>query len=464
MERAKKTKKELAFIFYTEKQIQSFLVSGLIEKLKNHYIITCIVTVKLSDNFSHFSDIRIIQIKSWPRILTLMTNIQQCAYLWRYKDRSMSFTVRAFNQFGTKSERNRWQSVILYEMENWNFLKRFSVRVLALNPWLLFLNLLLNLFRRILRNRLFNSIIKKNDFHLVLIPFGGHMSAEFTTLSWFFKTQVESKVVALQENWDNLSSKSFITNEIDGVLVWGEQSSSHVRFLHRKNHIDVHEVGAPKFDLYWSENTLKPIAISDVFGRRIDLSESDYLLVTGTGDGIDDFQLISMCYKILEEMKLENLILVYRPHPKTRTKHDLTKLLEAYPEIIIDEGIEAQFFNHHVPLVRNARVVINHFSTLSLESLISHTPVIIPLFLGKPAIYKYTRVINEFQHYIGLRLIRMLYTPQNPEELKESLQEILRLGEDEIEVCFKSLRLEWLCVKGPYFINVLGAIEKILQD
>jgi hypothetical protein len=125
---------------------------------------------------------------------------------------------------------------------------------------------------------------------------------------------------------------------------------------------------------------------------------------------------------------------------------------------LIDAGNEASDFGHQIPLVQNCFVLLNHFSTLTLEGLIAGTQVAVPLFLGREtARYKYRDILNEWHHMSGISFLDNLHLPANAEEFATSLRHSFH-RRDEPK---KPQNIEWVCHKGQYTQEILSTLAKI---
>ena len=457
------TKSRLAFVFYHKRHLVTFLETGLLEKISNDFELDLYLPSNLNIEKDFYNNFRIVSYLPANRLVIRLTSLLENVSLWKYKDMSMALRVRAINQFASKKCRANWTSVIVYENEELSELKRFLIRILSHNFLYLLLRMLLTVIRNLFYRSLLRSLRIDQKYDLAILPFGGHVSAEFATFTWAFK-KTKTKTVALQENWDNVSSKTVLTYKPDFFLAWGEQSAAHLRMVHNFDPQRIHIVGAPKFDGYFKKNTKKAIANSQILDREIDLYNSEYILITGTGDGIDDFELISSCYKAIDNGVGTKVSIVYRPHPSTRSYHDLCSLVENYPNLILDEGESARKYDHHIGLVRNAKLVINHFSTISLEALISNVPVCLPLHLGRNSKFNYSRAVDEYSHYIGIRLLSLVSTPGNVEEFEQLIKNFVNDKNQNKEISNAAYNLSWICKKGPYYQNFKYVIDNILDN
>ena len=444
---------KLAFFLYNKKQRASFVETGVIAEISGIYDTKLLLSdEKLELGFDKVITRELVQVlPKLPKSSRKITTFMQCVALWRFKDRSMGHKVRAYCQFGSPKERKEWSSVIVYEMENWSEIKRIFLKVLAMQPFYCIAKSVELCLRNLLLTRYWRSILQEID--IVALPFAGHISYEFSLMVWLCK-KMKIKTLAIQENWDNVSSKTFITEEPDFFGVWGEQSKSHLIEIHELHQTRIRILGSPRFEPYFIGKIQDPIAASSEFGNT-NLVGRRYVLLAGTGDGIDDEMLIDASYSACLGIK-PNVNLIYRPHPFTRYQHNFRELKSKYPLLIFDEGDEARTFGHHIPLVQNASIIISHLSTLVLEGLINEKFVCVPLFLGRDASIEYSRFIDGAQHYIGLRLVGNLVTPSSLEDMKSVINECLSRRRPT-----SNANLEWICSKGNFTNNLLDVLSEM---
>jgi hypothetical protein len=439
-----------AFILYSKSQVNSFVKSGVLADVASNSSLQVLVKNRDLTQGENPS----LSTQDLPGLNPLVPRIsglvQMCA-LWRYKDRSMNHTVRAYASFGSKNQRRDWTCVVVSEMKVILF-KRLGIRMLSRSPLFELLKWIESVARTLLiREKTLNQFRK---YSVLLIPFSGHIGIEFGTYVWIAK-KLGIKSVAIQENWDNLSTKTFLTEEPDYFFVWGKQSEGHVRAIHKMRNTRITVIGSPRFSTYYSGNFSDPVvALPD--GRKITISKP-YVLIGGTGDGIDDEVLLSTTFFALSDYEGE-IEVVYRPHPMSRTPRNLRELEGKYPSLLIDAGEEAGDFGHQIPLVQNCFVLLNHFSTLTLEGLIAGTQVVVPLFLGREtAMYKYRDIFNEWHHMSGISFLSNLHLPADSEEFALSLRDSFH-GRNEPR---KPQDIEWVCHKSQYSEKLLYSLEKL---
>jgi hypothetical protein len=449
---------KVAIAFYAASQLNSFVKTNVIQDLCNSHDVkilstNSLIAKALKKDFKITAEQALI-----PKLVRRISGFVQMVSLWKFRDRSMNHVVRAMASFGTKKDRKSWKCVVVSEMRI-SLWKRLTVRSMSLNP----LFLILRSFERLLLQSLMMNRFRKSlkGVDLFLVPFSGHIGADFGDLVWVAR-QLKIPVVGLQENWDNLSTKTFILEEPDYFLVWGDQSAGHLRSVHRLFKTEVRTIGSPRFAPYYRNSGAIP-TVSMEDGTKVELPEEQFILVAGTGDGIDDEMLVRLVASTISTTaKHENhkqRKIVYRPHPLTRTAVDCHRLQQDFENLLIDNGPEAGAFGHHNSLVASASLVINHFSTLTIESLICGTPVMVPLFLGRPdAMYRYEHILNEWHHMMGIGLISQIWKPRSPEEFSRQIIDIL--NEETIDLR-KAVELDWICKKGDYVAEISEFIYSI---
>jgi len=445
---------KIGFLLYSKSQINTFLKSRSLKELGEEFDLTLVkVHSQLNVNGQYFPG-EILELPRLNKIIIKFSGLIQLLSLWKYRSRSMNHTVRAMASFGNKKQRIEWNCVVVSEM-NIPLIKRLAVRFLSMSPFYYLSRRFEILLRELFLFRKWNKTLSNYD--LLIIPFSGHVAMEFGSLVWFAR-KAAIKSFAVQENWDNLSTKTFILEEPDYFAVWGEQSAGHVRSIHRMFKTEIYVVGSARFGPYYKNETknLKP-EVSNYDGRQIKL-ENPYILIGGTGDGEDDELLISASYDAMSYYRGQaSPTVVYRPHPFTRTPRNHKILSEKYLGLLVDSGPLAGEFGHHNRLVSNCKVLINHFSTLSLEGLISNVFVCVPLFLGRSsAQYRYNHILNEWHHMMGLGLINELLTPRNKIELIKAIEFTLLNETNE-----SSVNVNWICQNINWASAMATNISKI---
>jgi hypothetical protein len=428
-----------ALLIYSKKNVSSFVDSGFLEEV-NHFGTLNLIALGInpaSNTSEKTCQVVITPLaKSFQKLSVFVRSLE----LWSNRHISYAHKIRAYNQFGTNKDRTKWLAVVTYNLHNWGSTKRFAVRLLSKQPMLRFLQVVERIFRNTYVKRKWAPAL--SGYTQALIPYAGYVSYEFNNLVWLCR-KIGVKTLALQENWDNVSSNLVITEVPDKFAVWGTQSKYHLVNIHGLDETSIEVVGSPRFGSYYGEDNPTAIAESAITGIK-DLTGTSYVLLIGTGDGIDDEELLQATHKAIKNLGTDVRI-VYRPHPGSRYRGSLDAIKEKFPEVVIDEFSALRAYGHHIPLVRNARVVINHLSTLTLEGLIANRFVCVPLFLGRNAVIRYNRIIDSAPHYVGLKLLPNLLTPESEASFVDCLQ--FAFKEEPSDV---GQSIEWVCKKTSY--------------
>jgi hypothetical protein len=430
---------KVLFIIYSEKQKRTFIETGFASSRENLFKIDLLNSTKspvtFEKNLSAIFDLKI------PSFLSRSGTLLAVSFLWKNKNRTPAHRLRALSSFARKSLRPKHEGMILYQMNNWSEFKRLVVRLFSL-PFIW--NILARL-RSLFVFFTFSTLLKKiqidlKNYEAVCVPYSGQLSAEFDDFVNYFQ-KCGLLTIAIQENWDNLSTKTFSVSKPDYFLVWGKQSEGHLRVVHQ-NYTSLCEIiGSPRFIPYFDESYKTNSQVLS----NLNL-EGPYVLVTGTGDGIDDFQILSKSIEALRELRcykeFSSLELVYRPHPYTRnplSPMENDYLLKAAIKIDSREGSRDVFY--HCPLVQNASLVINQFSTILLETLSANNKVLLPTFVNRPVNYGYEQSINEWCHLIGLETFPNVYFSYNREAFTQDIIDALHSKKSNSRVHSK-----WMCL------------------
>ena len=418
-------KTRVLVVIYTEKQIRTFLETGAFSKLGDCAGLTFLL-VNLSSSSVNRLELNgdVLHVEINPRLLSRMGTFFSSSRLWRFRNRSQAHYYRAIASFGPKKLRDMNSTMILYNMDGWNDVKRLFVRLMAKSP-----SIFIDIFekiRQVLLNyyiyfKVRNLNINSQNFLYAVLPFSGLLSSEFDDFTKFFQKR-NIPVVAIQENWDNLSSKTFISSAPNYFLVWGEQSRAHVKVIHNLKKTTTYVVGSPRFLPYQNSSVLKASRKGQEEVRS-KINGRDYVLITGTGDGIDDYFIITQTYAAISTLtSMNSMVLFYRPHPFTRNRiePDNLKSLESLG-IVLDNSPRFRDVFYHTSFVSDAKLVINQFSTILLETLHCNNKVLLPSFVDRPVIYDYSKAVDEWFHFIGLKAIPNVYLSTEPQNYQLDL-------------------------------------------
>jgi hypothetical protein len=187
--------------------------------------------------------------------------------------------------------------------------------------------------------------------------------------------------LALIPSWDNLSTKSRMTSNYDGYLVWSEVTRRELHeFYPSSRNVPVYVVGAPQFDLFFQERyRLSREAFCELQGLRPDLPIVIYAL--GSPNFLVETPGAIQLAEIVSRGELGDIQLLIRPHP-IHDNHELRGLFEKYGRRVVVQttGVAGasttERFQDHDQIVewtntfRHADVVINLCSTVTVDAAI----------------------------------------------------------------------------------------------
>ncbi len=118
--------------------------------------------------------------------------------------------------------------------------------------------------------------------------------------------------VVIMNSWDNPATKQAMAGEPDLLLVWGEQTEGHAIEYVGLPKEKIRRFGAAQFEVYRQA----PRVTREDFCRRHDISPAKtVVLYAGSSKGTDEFSHLSCLDEAIENGVMEDVEIVYRPHP-----------------------------------------------------------------------------------------------------------------------------------------------------
>ncbi len=237
--------------------------------------------------------------------------------------------------------------------------------------------------------------------------------------------------VFLIDNWDNLSSKTVLTELPDFIATWGIQSSKHAIEIQGFLPEQVVELGSPRFQAYF-----------DLRGSDIDsYFPFPYVLFLGTALPFDE-------YKILKKLNLEirenssiygSLKIVYRPHPWRQSNSAFH--MSGLENIVLDPQIANNILNgllfegsklsspsldYYPALLANSKYVVGGLTSMLLEASVFQKKYIAlvhsePFSLTSPA-----RVYKSYVHFKELPILSNLIFNLKSNQISKNFREVFQ--------------------------------------
>jgi hypothetical protein len=363
------------------------------------------------------ADLNFLDLKNSLKVYTIFRNLHALlhyALAWRNKNKTLSYKFRAISLFGSNTQRERIDNDLGFIPKSPQPpFKRYLVRLFSLVPLIFLLKkILLYLAFPLMANKDLNDITR---FDLILIPYGARISIEEDFLIWYAK-QKRIKTIAIQENWDNLSTKKFIFSQTDFFITWGEQSSNHLKQIQNYKG-ETKALGCIRMQQFYDyKNTVgKNIDIANSHKSTLKLDD-ELILFIGTGSS-NDYDLLSALIEFLKEDPQPNdkRKYIFRPHPLSRNnlKNDSYNFKHHQLRIEFPKVNESNFYR--IELMKQASLVVGFYSTVLLESLIMGKIVAIPSFIGAKNKYKSKNYLYDSAHFSGIKNLKNLYNLESVE-------------------------------------------------
>ena len=449
-------KSNVLVVIYSQNQLRSFIETKSFRKIKQQkkYNLEFLYSKKLikylpteNDNSSLMPTIPIFAEK--------LGYVLCASNLWRKRYKSSAHFMRAILTHGTrKQRREETYAIDIPQISNSKifhiFVKLFSYALIYKTCYTL---------RRLYLNRFFeksfyNSSINIEKLTSVIVPFSGLLSPEFDDYINFFNSK-KIKSIAIQDNWDNLSSKTFINSKPDIFCVWGEQSAGHLKYIHSLYDTKVEITGSPRMIPYYSTapRHLSYQSIPKELRTRI---KSPYILFMGTG--INDFYILR---EIINSVRtLKKIQIVYRPHPNSRNSSDLIEIKKFLKYgLIIDDSTNSKDVYYHCGLVMNSELIVTQFSTTMVEGLLCNKKILLAGFTVREIKHSWSDTINTWAHFIGIAAFPNIFVSNQKKSFKKDLFRALYAEKEDSDKCSS-----WLAAKlnpEDEYYKVLRSLNRV---
>ena len=195
-------------------------------------------------------------------------------------------------------------------------------------------------------------------------------------------------VLAMIPSWDNVTTKNRMVYRYDGFLVWSEQTKTELREYYEDSRgLPLYVVGAPQFDVFFQkrfEETRESFCARH--GLRPDRPIILYAIGSPNFIGGEYHGALQLAAR-LARGDLGGAQLIVRPHP-AKDCGELIELFKPYaPRVIVQQvaqkGASIQTRSHSeqqitdwVNTFRHADVMVNMFSTVTVDSALFDRPVV----------------------------------------------------------------------------------------
>ena len=437
--------KQIAILISNKKTSQEYSELFPFEQLELNYDLNILTT---KNNYENSNKFVIVKISSLSKRLNALIHYCQ---IWFRKETNLSYKLRAIGYFGSNKYKKEFSSFQNLHKTKTNLVKKVLVLTFSTSMGITSLVYLQKIFFNFdrLRNR------KLKNYNLVILPYGGGIDVYFDFMIWYSKRNC-IVTLAIQENWDNLSSKSFLLFKPDIFLTWGRQSSSHLRTMQNFNG-SIHEIGSFRLEKFYKVRRAREFSN---YGAEGFSEQASYnllrILVIGTGDGLHDLKIIEFLKEL--EMKSYNLNIIYRPHPFTRIPQNSMAKISTLSNVIVSQPQNGEKSEVRVDQILRSDFIISLYSTVLLEASILNKKCIIPSFLLTNYVISGAQYIDDSPHYMGMSLLDNVINAKTEKDFTDSLQ--IKFNDLAYEPNNSKI-LNWFCTDCSTSQEILNFILKL---
>jgi hypothetical protein len=442
--------KTIGFFFSDQKPYKEFISMFDWITIKNKFSIIFLFSQNVIDSEKTY-----YQILFYSWIVRLHALLHSCL-LWQKRNKSLCYRLRANCYFGSDLLLNTNSSFFNHFKKRRKFIKRTIVKVFGNNIGIFAISKIIELIFYLYGAKLIKNLPNLN---YIVFPYGGRVNIVQDFLVWYgHKYRIGT--LAVQENWDNLSSKTILFQHPDFFATWGKQSSSQLVRIHEYTG-RTYEVGSLRINDFYSfrSNFLSKNEAATCVPNNQDFG-SNYILLIGTGDAEFDLKIAEVCSRILDESyfftKLE-YTLIYRPHPYSRINSAEYDSILKLPRLVVDKPTMDENNHYRISLIAKSKIVIALYSTVILEAAILNKPILIPSFIDLDFALKTKDFIDLSEHFMGASALEGV---SNPDTIIEFNKLIHSLCISNVELKNNAKLLNWFCLNS----NTSNAIQDIILN
>jgi len=460
--------KQILFLVSEFTYVRNYLRTGALDSVLANHNVRFALAEEVSEGDHPLADPQIVgTFKYTPKQVRLQAEIFQIL-AWRHRKKSRTFFYRWLRQ-------SNWNLVVrqLSLLARFRALLAWSAGILTQRS--LFIGPILGnrflfklsfsvLTRRRQPNEGLSAIIEQGNWDLIAIPSAGFEPATFDAIRVAKSKKIPT--LALIDNWDNLVSKTVFSPKPDQIGVWGEQAEKQAIEVQGFEKQAISLIGTPRFDQYF-------IARDSFTAVR-----GDYILFVGSAMPFDELGALHSIENALEELGLETVPIVYRPHPwqQKRLVNSVfnesdfrvtvldTQIAAAKRQLVQQSSTDTRFqpdLSHYPDLFRNSRIVIGPLTTMLLEASICVRPVI---GLSYDDGYHFTTSLKYFSHFDGMESVPGFQFCDTKDRLRHCLQKGLGQPAINPELLDAGLSQFLVIEQRPYPERLLELVNHSLRN
>lgn len=444
-------------------EVQRFITTNAFKQLENYYHLHYVLPKAdyekmLASSFGQLSKQNTSALHIKQERFLLWSNLFESACIY-YAEKSPSFKIRANLSFSKSS------IIIMKVIPTFFFNKLNKLFFQFSNKhyrWKNFNLLFSAIYRRLnniikYKSKYANYLTERERIHKEYRPLPGisDLIQKYTPLFCIVPTSLldlfcndvvwacsshNIPCLLLQSGWDNLSSKGVIHSSTPYLGCWGPQSRYHAMRIQGLKKTKLFDLGAPHYKY------LKPSNSAEISSLRNKLKvkkDTKLILFGGSFRQFDETSVLQFLDKHLEQNKLNNIQIIYRPHPwRAHRMHEENFYSLEWKNIIFDPDMKARYvtaqhdegyIKRELPmfdmqyvsqLLSIVDAVISPMSTLLIESLIMRKPTLALAFSdGK---HKHNpSVTSKMTHFIDAKRLSPIIWCYHKKQLIKKLSIII---------------------------------------
>lgn len=225
--------------------------------------------------------------------------------------------------------------------------------------------------------------------------------------------QQKVKTALCIENWDNLTSKRFMINHPDFVLVMGKSSADLASYIHKIPGSHVISAGLPRFNVFRSPPRFEGEKVDKIFT----------ILYLGFYLPHNEIRLLNNLVSYLNDSDIKgNFRIVYKPHPGARARYLDDQVTANLISTISSEERKNPVINQsHISLMQSADIIISTPTSMVIECMLLGKKIV--LDLTNDGFHRTTARINydSHIHFRELDKIKNLKKCTTLDQIKESI-------------------------------------------
>ena len=365
-----------------------------------------ITNIKLMDKYFNSSVVRLSQDETRVKIWKYLLYIDQL----RWKQGKQNKIIRKQRRYTLG-----WKAYYLFKIMGlpiiWNIYKKIQLKFLETHNYQ-------NLERLI------------SEFKPDLFIHPSTLDSLYINDLIYYGKKNKIKTIVLMNSWDNPSTKNTVFSYPDLLCVWGEQTKDHALKFMKIPKKNIKVFGAAQFEVYRN----KCYQSYNQFKSVYKIKKQKVILYAGSSKGTNELRHLDLLDNAIENKKLPDIKIIYRPHPWGRgglngekifqktwknisVENDFRKYLKD-----VSNGIYYKFLSDYSEThntLSNIDFVISPLSTIIIEAAIHGKSSL--CFLPNEKNAKHMNIERDLIHFQEIFNSDLIYKAHSDGELIKNI-------------------------------------------